>query len=113
MSGCPERTADVRAEFQRHEPGGKGCGGATRGPTGCVSQSPRIIGGAVNVVEALPVSEPYRHIGLADDDRSGSLEALHDKGIDIWAPLAGLWVSPGRRQSGDIELLLYCHRQAE
>src|ERR1043165_5296748 len=33
----------------------------------------RVVGGAVNVVIALPVAEAYRHVGLAEDDAAGFL----------------------------------------
>ena len=53
------------------------------------------------------------HVCLADYDCSGVLEPLDRKGIGIGQPALELWEAPGRRQSGDVELFFYRHRQAE
>src|SRR3974390_3253333 len=106
-----ERTADVRSKLQWNEPGSK-CGrSAARGAAWRAAEIPGVIGGAIDVVEALPVAETRRNIGLADDDCSGGLEPLHGKRVGIGAPVPESRVAPGRRQSGDIELFLDGHRQ--
>ena len=82
-------------------------------PPGRARQVPRIVGGAVDLVVALPVFEHQRHVGLAENDGPGGLEPPHHERVETRLPIPELWIAPGRRQAGDVERLLDGHRQAE
>ena len=75
MRGNAQRAADVGAERQRAETSGERRRRSARGAARRPCPVPRIVGRAVNVVVALPVAEAEGHIGLAEDDGAGVLEA--------------------------------------
>ncbi len=74
---------------------------------------PRIVGRAVDVVVALPVAEAERHIGLAENDGAGALEARHRERVFLGDEILERRDAPGGRQSGDVEGFLDRHRHAE
>jgi hypothetical protein len=108
-----QRAADIGAELQGHEAGGECRRRAARRSARGAAEIPRIIGGAVNVVVALPIPDRDRQIGLADHDSAGGLEPLHRPRVDFCLPVLEFRIAPGRRQAGDAELLLDRHRQSE
>ena len=108
-----QRAADIRPELQRHEAGGKRRRGAARRPAGAAAEIPGVVGGAEDVVVALPVGQVQRHVGFAEDHGAGILQALHGKGVSGGVPAPELPIAPAGRQADDIELLLDRHRQAE
>src|SRR6516162_1937709 len=108
-----QRTADVRAEFERHKAGGKGRRRTARRAARAAREIPWIVGRTVDFVIALPVAEVYRHVGFTEDDRTRRLEPLHRQCIGIWLPTLEFREAPGGRQARDVELLLDRHRQTE
>ena len=113
MRRRPQRAADVRAELQRHEASGERRRRTARRAARGAAEIPRIVGGAVDLVVALPIAEIDRHIGLAEDDRAGRLQPLHRERIGVRPPILEFRMPPGGRQAGDVELLLDGHRQPE
>ncbi len=113
VRGGAQRTGDVRPDGQRAEPGRQGrrrSAGRTARRTGVV---PGVVGGAVDVVEALHILEGRRHVGLAEDHRARLPEPRH-----LHRVLGGDVVpvcrdAPGRGQPGDVVRLLDRHRQPE
>ena len=113
MRRRPQRAADIRAEFQRHEAGGERRRRAARRPARGAVEVPGIFCGAVNIVITLPISDPHRQIGLADHDGAGGFEPLHGERVEVGLPILELRIAIGGRQTGDVELFLDRHRQAE
>jgi hypothetical protein len=73
----------------------------------------RVAGAAIDRVDALPVGQVDRHIGLADDDRARRLQPLHQQRILQGDLVLEARMAPGGREPGDIEALLDGHRHAE
>ena len=59
------------------KPGRQRRGRAARRAARRARQVPGVVGGAVDGVEALPVGQRHRHVGLAEDHRAGVQQALH------------------------------------
>ena len=109
----PQRAADVGAERERsvsgRERGRRSAGGAA----GCAPEVIGVVGGAVDLVIALPVAEPDRHVGLAEDHAAGILDARNRQRVLARNKILLRWIAPGRRQACDIVGLLHSHRDAE
>ena len=73
----------------------------------------RIIGGAVDVVVALPVAEPERHVGLAEDHAAGFLDARNRQRVLARDKILLRRIAPGRGQACDVVGLLHGQRDAE
>ena len=73
--------ADVAAQLERRQPGGHRGGGPARGATGGAGDVPRVVGGAVDVVEGLEVAGVEGGVGLPDHDRPGRLQPGHRQGV--------------------------------
>ena len=71
-----------------------------------------IVGGTVDIVKTLQVGEMNRHVGLAENDRSGVLQTLTGDGILPGNIVLQLRVAPGRRQTLNIVGLFDGHRHA-
>ena len=76
-----DRGTDVAAGLDP----GQACGQRRRRAAGraawCARKVPGVVGGAVDLVVALPVGEHERHVGLAKQDDTGVEHALHRQGI--------------------------------
>ena len=81
MGRHAKRAADVGPERQRPEAGGERSRGAARRASGGALRIIRVVGDPVDGVVALPVVEPDGHVGLAEDDRAGRLDAADDQRI--------------------------------
>ena len=106
-----DRRADVAARLDAGEAAASAAPTAGRA-AGRAAMVPRIVGGAVDLVEALIVGEHPRHVGLAEKSHTGIDHALGDQRV-----LLGLVVledrrAPGRRIARDVERLLDGHRHA-
>ena len=104
--------ADVAAQFQPGEAGRqcrcRAAGRSARRAAGV----PGVAGGAVHRVEALPVGQRDRHVGLAEQHRAGGLQALHQQRVAS-GDVAGVGrVAVGGGQPGHVEALLHRDRQA-
>jgi hypothetical protein len=108
-----QRAADIGAERQRAEAGSQRRRGAAGRTARRAGEIPRIVGGAVNVVEALPVGEHQRHIGLAENDSAGALEPGDRECVLLRHKALGRHYAPGRRQAGDVERFLDGDRYAK
>ena len=103
---------DVAAEFEPGEAGRKRGGRPAGGPAGGAREVPGVVGGAVDRVEALPIRQRDRHIGLAEDHRPGVQQPLHRKRIGRGDRVLQRREAPMGRQAGDVEAFLHRHRQA-
>lgn len=72
-----------------------------------------IVGAAIYRVEALPIGQVDRDVGLADDDRAGRLQPPHQKRIARGGPAFELGVPPGGGQACNVEAFLDRHGHAE
>src|SRR6185437_12787407 len=88
-------------------------GGAAGGAPGRARRIPRIARPAMNRVDALPVPEISRDVGLADDDGAARFEARDGDRIVLRQWPADTLYAPGRRQSRYIEGFLDRHRHTE
>ena len=83
-ANTPQKCAGQRSEPPISEPSASGPKPAASAaeeppddPPGRPGEVPGIVGRAVDLVVALPVSEAERHVGLAENDGSGAFEAGH------------------------------------
>jgi hypothetical protein len=108
-----QRAADIGAERQRAvargERGRRSTGRAARRAFEIVG----IVGGAVDLVIALPVAEPERHIGLAEDDAAGVLDPRDRQRVFGRLEILLRGKAPGRRQAGDVVGFLHGQGDAE
>jgi hypothetical protein len=68
---------------------------------------------AIDRVEALPVGEVHRHVGLADDDRARCLQPPHQLGIVRGDGVLEARMAEGGGKPFDVEAFLDRHRHAE
>ena len=105
--------ADIGAERQRSIARGerrrRSAGGAARR----AAEIEGVVGGAVDLVIALPVGEPERDVGLAEDDAAGVLDPRDRQRVFRRRKILLRRNAPGRRQSRDIVGFLERHGQAE
>ena len=97
-----QRAADVAAERQRSETRGERRGRPARGAARRARPVPRIVRRPIDFVVALPVAEAERHIGLAENDCAGRLEAAHGERVFLRDEVLERGDAPGRRQPGDV-----------
>src|SRR3954453_15170900 len=103
MRGIADRSTDVAAGFQ---PGQSCCEcgrRAARRTARYPCDIPRVVGGAVDVVERPPVGKHGRHIGLAEDDRAWIDVALPRDCITRRTMILELGQAPGRRHARYVE----------
>ncbi len=109
----PQRAADIGAERERAIARGerrrRSAGRAARR----AAEIEGVVGGAVDVVIALPVAEPDRHVGFAEDDAAGILHARDRQRVLRRLEILLRRKSPGRGQACDVVGFLDRHRQAE
>src|SRR5205085_2450337 len=86
---------------------------AAGGAAGRAREIIRIVRGAVDVVIALPVAEPERHVGLAKDDAARVLDACDRQGVFLRDEILLRHKPPGRRQASDVVGFLDGEGQAE
>src|SRR5438477_408276 len=104
--------ADVAARLQRGEPGRERRRRAAGRPARRARDVPGIVRRAVDRVEALPVGEEERHVGLAEEHGAGAEQAIDNDRVprrDVG--LVGRH-APRRRQARDVVRLLDRHGHA-
>ena len=104
--------ADVAAGFQRGEPGRQRGGRAARGAARRPRQVPRVVGRAVDGVEALPVGEVERHVRLAEEHDAGPEQAVDGQRVPGRDVVVEGRHAPRRGQAGDVVRLLDGHGHA-
>ena len=104
--------ADVGAQFQRGHAGRQRHRRTPRRSAGYAVQVPRVVGAAVDVVEALPVAQHERHIGLAPDHRARIEVARHRDSVGVGHVVGPRRVAPRRRGANPVECFLDGHRHA-
>ena len=107
-----DRAADVRADFQAGHTARQRCRGAAGRAAGAALRVPRIVGGAVNIVIALEVSQPQGYVRLSENHGPGGLQPLDRQRIFSGDIVLQLRRAERRRQPGDVERLLARHRHA-
>ena len=108
-----QRAEQIRAQLERHESGSQRRGSSAGGAARRAREIPRIARSPINGIDALPIAEISRDIGLADDDCPARFEAGYGDGIMQRPRRVDARYTPGRRQPRDIERLLDGHRHAE
>ena len=73
----------------------------------------RIIGAAIDFVEALPITEINRYVGLAQEDHARRLKLAHDLRIAPGNITLVRFMAPRRWKASDIKTFLDRHRDAE
>ena len=81
--GCGWRRR-YRSQLQRAEAGGERGGGAARGAARRPAEIPGVVGRAIDRIEALPIRQHQRHIGLAEEDGARLLEPLDGERV-VWS----------------------------
>jgi hypothetical protein len=74
---------------------------------------PRVVGRAVDLVEALQILQPQRNIGLTEHHRAGGPEPRHLHRVLGRHVVPVLRHAPGSGQPGDVVALLDRHRNTE
>ena len=111
MRGIADRRGNVAAQLQTCHPCGKRCRRPTGGAAGTSRQIPGIVRAPVDVIGALSVHEPRRHVRLAEYDRAGLQKPVHHDSVGLCDIVLERGKAPGCRQAFDIEGLLDGHRQ--
>ena len=112
MRRIADRGTDVGADFERRHAGGERHGGAARRSSGSARHVPGIVGGAVDGIEALPVGQHQRHIGLAIHDSTRLREARDGDRIGRCDVVLEARIAPGGGRARPVEALLRRHRHA-
>ena len=108
-----DRPADIAADLEPGQSGGKRRGRSAGRSARRVGGVPRVGGGAVNRIIALPVGQIDRNVGLAEDHRPGGFQpADRDRRYRDRVGLH-LHMATGGRQSLDVEALFHRGRNAE
>ena len=98
----PQRAADIGAERQRSVTRRQRCRGSAGRAAGGTAEVERIVGGAVDLVVALPVAEPERHVGLAEDHAAGGLDPGYRQRVFRRHEILLRRIAPSRGQSRDV-----------
>ena len=107
-----DRRADVAARLERGQPGRQRRGRAARGSAGRARHVPRVVGRAVDRVEALPVAEVERHVRLAEQHGAGAEQPVDDDRV-LGRDVLGVGRhAPGGGQARHVVGLLDRHRHA-
>ena len=72
-------------------------------PPGVRAEIEGIVGGAVDLVVALPVAERERHVGLAEDDAAGVLDARNRERVFLRLEILLRRDTPGRRRPATLK----------
>src|SRR5260370_13566876 len=83
------------------------------GATGRAVEIVGVVGGAVDIVVALPVDEPHRHVGLTEDHAARLLDAGNRQRVFRWPEILLRRGPPCRVQPRAIEGFLPCLANAE
>ena len=108
-----QRAADVGAERERTVARRQRRRRSAGGAAGRAAEVVGIVGGAVDVVVALPVGERDRHVGLAEDDAARVLHPRDRQRVFRRPEILLRRKAPGGRQPRDVVGFLHRHRQAE
>ena len=112
MGRIAERAADIPTEFQPREPcrqgGGRTAGRAARD----AGQIPGVIGGPVDVIEALPVGQHQGDVGLPEDNGAGGLQPLHGHRVALRIVVLIRRIPPRRGRADPVEALFNRHGHA-
>ena len=112
MRRVANRSADIRAGFQRAEARSQRGRRAPRRTAGRPIGTPRVARGAIDFVVALKIGQIQGHIGLAQEDGARGLEARDAFRILRRQIVLELGQAPGRRQVGHVIGLLDRHGHA-
>ena len=112
MRRVANRSADIRAGFQRAEARGQRRRRAPGRTAGRPIGTPRVARGPIDFVEALEVGQVQGHIGLAQEDSTRGLETRNAFGILRRDIVLELGYPPGRGQVGHVVGLLDRHGHA-
>ena len=91
-----DRSADIRAGVQPGQPRGGRHPRPAGGSAGRTGQISRVVAGAVDRIEALPVSQHERDIRLAEDHGAGGAVLLDHGRVCVWDVVTVLRNAPGR-----------------
>src|SRR3984885_7518254 len=92
-----QRSSEVRTQRERPVTGRERRARSARRAAGRAAEVVGIIGGAVDIVIALPVAEPERPVGLAENDATGVLDARDRERVFLGTIILVSRNSPGRR----------------
>src|ERR1700733_7276408 len=92
-----ERYSGGCAQRERRVSGGERPARPARRAAGCAAEVVGIIGSAVDIVIALPVAEPERYVGLAENNATGVLDARDRERVFLGTIILVSRNSPGRR----------------
>lgn len=106
VRGGAQRTGEVGAHGERAEPGRQGRRRSAGGPARRAFAVPRVVGGAVDLVEALQILQTQRDIGLAEHHRACGLEPRHLHRVLGRCEVPVLRHAPGRGHPGHVVALL-------
>ena len=107
-----DRGADIRAGVQPCQPRGERRPRSAGGAAGRAGQVPRIVAGAVDRVEALPVRQHERDIRLAEDHSAGAAVLLDHGRVRVCDVVAVFRNAPGRGRTRQVVAFLHGYRQA-
>src|SRR5215831_4920090 len=99
VRGRTQGATDVGAKRERPITGGERCRRAARRSAWSSAEVERIVRCAVDVVVALPVPEPERNVGLAQNDCARGFHPGNGQGIFSCCKVLLLDEAPGRRQA--------------
>ena len=112
MRRIADRGADIGTGVEPRQAGGQRRGRSPRGAAGCPGQVPRIVAGAVDLIETLPVRQHERHIGLAEQHGASTAVPCDEGRVRISDVAAVLRSAPGRGRTCQVEAFLHGDRQA-
>ena len=107
-----DRGADIGAGVQPGQTRRERRRRSARGATGRAGEIPRIAAGAMDRVEALPVRQHERDIGLAEDHGASGAVPLDHGRVRVRDVVAELRNTPCRGRPCQVEAVLDRHRQA-
>ena len=109
----PDRATDVGADLETREPHRhRGRRARPRIRPGVRVEIPRIAGGPEDLVVALVVAGPPRHVRLAEDDGSGISDACHDGGVVVGNEVTEFDGTARRAHTGRRDRVLHRDRHA-
>ena len=107
-----DRRADVAPRLEGGKTGREGGGRAAGRPSGRARDVPGVVRRAVHDVVGLPVHQPERHVGGAEQDGARIEETVDHDGVLLRDVRREVGVAPRHAQAGDAEGLLDRHRHA-
>src|SRR5262249_31710546 len=91
-----QRSREIRSD-REHAVACRECGARSAGrAAGRAREVVGVVGGAVDLVEALPIAKCERHVGLAENDTAGVLDARDRERVVFWLKVLLRGNTPGR-----------------